>query len=145
MVTAAWATAAKDGEDEGSAWGRVTAGEREARWGHRGGVLELAGPAETIDAIERSLFAAGAATSRIDANDDAFVLHPSLLEIVTRIETRAGLLTLAATANESGTLTARVEDEELTVEAGDTMHAVAAVHQLLSRAGIFISTERAGL
>ena len=27
-----------------AAWGRVTAGEREARWGHRGGVLELHGP-----------------------------------------------------------------------------------------------------
>jgi sulfate adenylyltransferase large subunit len=145
MVTAASAAAAKNDEDEGSAWGRVTAGEREARWGHRGGVLELSGPAELIDAIERSLFAAGAATSRIDASDDAFQLHPSLLEIVTRIETRAGLLTLVATANESETLTARAEDEELTVEAGDAMHVVAAVHQLLQRAGIFISSEMAGL
>ena len=145
MVTAASAAAAKKDEDEGSAWGRVTAGEREARWGHRGGVLELSGPAELIDAIERSLFAAGAATSRIDASDDAFQLHPSLLEIVTRIETRAGLLTLVATANESETLTARAEDEELTVEAGDAMHVVAAVHQLLQRAGIFISSEMAGL
>jgi hypothetical protein len=83
--------------------------------------------------------------SRIDASDDAFQLHPSLLEIVTRIETRAGLLTLVATANESETLTARAEDEELTVEAGDAMHVVAAVHQLLQRAGIFISSEMAGL
>jgi sulfate adenylyltransferase large subunit len=145
MVSAASASTAKDGEDEGSAWGRVTAGERAARWGHRGGILELAGPAELIDAIERSLFAAGAATSRIDASDDAFLLHPSLLEIVTRIETRSGLLALVATTNESGRLTARAEDEELIVEAGDSMHAVAAVHQLLQRAGIFISTEKAGL
>ena len=52
----------------------MTAGEREARWGHRGGVLELKGPEELIDAIERSLFAAGAVPVRIEADDDAFVL-----------------------------------------------------------------------
>src|ERR1035438_6248463 len=28
------------------AWGPVTASERAARWGHRGGVLELSGPTE---------------------------------------------------------------------------------------------------
>jgi hypothetical protein len=54
----------------------VTAGEKEARWGHRGGVLELKGPKELVDAIERSLFVAGAVPVRIDADDDAFVLHP---------------------------------------------------------------------
>ena len=67
MVTAAQAHAAAGEEDEAAAWGRVTAGEREARWGHRGGVLELTGPAELIDAVERSLFAVGAVTCRIDA------------------------------------------------------------------------------
>ena len=41
MVTAAQGQAVAGDEDEAAAWGRVTAGEREARWGHRGGVLEL--------------------------------------------------------------------------------------------------------
>ncbi|MDR3386863.1 MAG: GTP-binding protein, partial [Rudaea sp.] len=52
MVSAAQGQAAAGEEDEAAAWGRVTAGEREARWRHRGGVLELSGPAELIDAIE---------------------------------------------------------------------------------------------
>ena len=34
---------------------------------------------------------------------------------------------------------------EITLDAGDSDDAVAAVHQLLQRAGIFISSERADL
>ena len=75
MVTAAQGHAVAGEEDETAAWGRVTAGEREARWGHRGGVLELAGPAELIDAVERSLFAVGAVACRIDAGEPAFREH----------------------------------------------------------------------
>ncbi len=78
-------------------WGPVTAGEREARWGHRGGVLELTGPRELIDAIERSLFERGASSVRIDADDDAFVMHPQLMEIVTRLQVMRGLLALVTT------------------------------------------------
>ena len=60
MITAARIAAAATQRDvHAGRMGPVTAGEREARWGHRGGVLELTGPAELIDAIERSLFAAG--------------------------------------------------------------------------------------
>ena len=46
MITAAGSAAAGE-DDEAAAWGRVTAGEREARWGHRGGVLELFWPSRT--------------------------------------------------------------------------------------------------
>ncbi len=145
MVTAAFDSTASGEQGEAAAWGRVTAGEREARWGHRGGVLRLAGPIELIDAIERSLFAVGAVTSRIDAAEDTFLLHPVLLELATSVQTQSGLLALVVRANEDGALTASAEGREITLDAGDTMHAVAAVHQLLRSAGIFISAEMADL
>ncbi len=142
------------------AWGPLTAGEKEARWGHRGGVLELKGPKGLVDAIERSLFAAGAVPIRIEADDDAFVLHPSLLEIVTTLQVQAGLLALVVEIDEGETLIASVEGREVIVNASDTRdandtddasnarrasHAVAAVHQLLRDTGVFISSEMAGL
>jgi sulfate adenylyltransferase large subunit len=144
MITAAGSAAAGE-EDEAAAWGRVTAGEREARWGHRGGVLELFGPAELIDAIERSLFAAGAVTCRVDGDVNAFLLEPELLKAVTEFPTKSGLLVLLVRENDGGALTARTEGSEITLDANDRMHAVTAVHQLLHRVGIFISTEKADL
>jgi hypothetical protein len=123
----------------------VTAGERAARWGHRGGVLELNGPAELIDSIERSLFSVGVASNRIEADDDAFLLHPSLLEIVTRLQVQSGLLALVVNRSDRGTLIARIEDRQITVDASEPMIAVSAVHQLLNSAGFFIDSERAGL
>jgi sulfate adenylyltransferase large subunit len=145
MVTAAFDSAASGEEGEAAAWGSVTAGEREARWGHRGGVLRLTGPIKSIDAIERSLFAVGAATSRIDAAEDTFQLHPVLLDLAIAVEIRSGLLALVVRATEDGALTAHAEGREITLDAGDTMHAVTAVHELLRSAGIFISTEMADL
>ncbi len=131
--------------DDASAWGRVTAGEREARWGHRGAVLSLSGPAETIDAIERSLFAAGAVTCRIDAKEDSALLDASQLDLVTAVQSRSGLLSLVTRAEGGSVLAAQIDDSAIEIEAQDTMHAIAAVHQLLRRAGVFISTEKAGL
>jgi sulfate adenylyltransferase large subunit len=145
MVTAASSHAATGEEDEAEAWGAVTDGEREDRWGHRGAVLSLEGPSLLIDAIERSLFAVGAVTTRVHADDDVFLLHPSLLDVITGIQSKTGLLTLVIRTNESGTLTASAENDEIKVAAEDAMHAVTAVHQLLHRAGIFISSEGAGL
>jgi sulfate adenylyltransferase large subunit len=126
-------------------WGPVTAGERDARWGHRGGVLEVTGPLGILDAVERSLFSAGVVSCRIDADEDAFVLHPSLLEIVTRIQFQSGLLALVVRVDESGAAMARSEGEQVTLDATDSIKAVAQVHQLLHAAGIFISSEKAGL
>jgi len=126
-------------------WGRVTAGERDARWGHRGGVLEVTGPVELLDAVERSLFSVGVACCRIDADDDAFILHPSLLEIITRIQFQSGLLALVVRVDESGAATARTEGEQVTLDAADSNMAIALVHQLLHSAGIFIPSEKAGL
>jgi sulfate adenylyltransferase subunit 1 len=145
MVTAAQGKEATVEEDEAAAWGRVTAGEREARWGHRGGVLELAGPAELIDAIERSLFTVGAVTCRIDADERASLQHLGLLDVITDLHTQSGLLTILARTGDEGALTASAGGFEITLDDENRMRAVAAVHQLLQRAGIFISPEGADL
>ena len=145
MITEAQGQATASEEDEAAAWGRVTAGEREARWRHRGGVLELSGPSELIDAVERSLFAVGAVTCRIDAGELASFEHLGVLDIVADLGTRSGFLTILARPGDEGVLTASVGGLEITSGADNRMHAVAAVHQLLERAGIFISSEGADL
>jgi sulfate adenylyltransferase large subunit len=132
-------------EDDGAAqdpWGPVSVGEREARWGHRGGVLELAGPAALIDAVERSLFGLGAVSARIDA---ASLAQPELLPLLIEAQTRSGLLTLVTRIDEDAPLKATAEGESVEIEPGDFMRAVAAVHQILHRAGIFIAAEKANL
>jgi glycine cleavage system regulatory protein len=55
------------------------------------------------------------------------------------------LLTILARAGDEGTLTASAGGFEITLDADNRMHAVAEVHQLLERAGIFISSEGADL
>jgi hypothetical protein len=145
MVTAAQGQAVAGEEDEAAAWGRVTAGEREARWGHRGGVLELTGPAELIDGVERSLFAVGAVACRIDAEELAFRGNAQLLEAVTDAQTQSGLIALVVRAKQEAALTASAGGFEITLDADNRMHAVTEVHQLLRRAGIFISSEGADL
>jgi len=145
MIQEAAAQLTSGEEDEAGAWGPVTAGEREARWGHRGGVLELTGPARVINAIERALFAVGVITSRIRADEDQYLLDSGLLHLVTSIHTASGLLVLLVRTNPTETLTARVDDEQIELDAAEPMHAVTAVHQLLHRVGIFISSEKAGL
>ena len=163
MIRAAERVAAPGVQVLADVWGQMTAGEREARWGHRGGVLELRGSKEVVDAIERSLFAGGAATIRIDGDDHAFLMHPMLLELSTSLAVESGLLVLLVREGESGGITARVEGTELTVkeepasddgDVGDgggssawsrLNKAVVAVHQLLYDTGIFISPEKAGI
>ncbi|HKF50544.1 MAG TPA: sulfate adenylyltransferase subunit CysN [Terracidiphilus sp.] len=126
-------------------WGPVTAGERQARRGHCGAAIELTGPASLIDGIERSLFSVGAVTSRIEADGEEFLLHPNLLEAITSLETRSGILSIVARVFEGRNLTARVGNNQLIVDADDTVHAISAVHQLLHAAGVFIPAEGANL
>jgi sulfate adenylyltransferase large subunit len=145
MITAASGDSALGERVDAGAWGPLTAGERAARWGHRGGVLELSGPTELMDAVERSLFTVGVVSNRIDADEDAFLLHPSLLEILTRLQIQSGLLALVVKANESGALIARCEGQQIDLDASDSINAVSAVHRLLHSTGIFISSERANL
>jgi sulfate adenylyltransferase large subunit len=145
MITAASQIAQAGGHIHMDAWGPVTAGERAARWGHRGAVLELNGPAELIDSIERSLFSIGVVSNRIETDDEAFLLHPGLLKLVTTMQIQSGLLALLVTVNESTTLIARAADQELILDANNPLQAVSAVHRLLHGAAIFISSEKAGL
>jgi sulfate adenylyltransferase subunit 1 len=137
---------ASDGDDEFAAVsGPVTVLERAARWGHRGGVLALNGPAELIDLIERSLFAAGVITQRVNRADAAIGQHPGLLEALVHLQTEAGLLVLEITANETEQLVAHAGGRQLVLEDVNRSALVRAVHQLLHEAEILYDTERVGL
>jgi sulfate adenylyltransferase subunit 1 len=145
MITSV-ASDTSDGEDNAAGnLGPVTANERAARWGHQGAVLSLDGPAELIDLIERSLFAAGAITQRIARDDEAFALRPDLLEAVTRHQAEAGLLVLEVKAHETDRLVAQVRGRQLTLDDTNRGRVVAGVHQLLHEAGILYDAEGAGL
>jgi len=119
--------------------GPVTAEERAARWGHHGGVLELTGPVELIDRIERSLFVRGAITARIDADAAPFAIHPGMVESLVASKALSGLIALVINLSGGETLTARVECEEIVLDANDSTKAIAAVHELLGRSGILVS------
>jgi sulfate adenylyltransferase large subunit len=127
MVTAAGRTA--------SAFGPVTIEERAIRWGHRGAVLHLEGPATLIDAIERSLFQSGAITLRIDAANPA-------LTALTEAAIDGGMLALVVHENGSNTLTVSILDEQLTLDtepidgADHAGVAIEAIRNLLGSTGI---------
>jgi sulfate adenylyltransferase subunit 1 len=145
MISAALSFDAAAKLTEEDDWGPVNAGERQARWGHRGAVIELSGPVALIDAVERSLFTVGAVTSRIDVESEEFLLHPHVLDVLTKQQTRAGLLALLAREEENVPLTVRIEGREVTVDTAEPLKAVAVVHRFLNGAAIFISTERANI
>lgn len=145
MAIATSVTPEADEEQSANAWGAVTAGEREARWGHRGGVLELTGPKATIDAIERSLFTVGVVSSRIDAQDELLQSQPEILQAITAVETRSGILSLVTRIEEESEIVLSAEGRQFTLDASDPMKAISAVHQLLHETGIFIPTEGANL
>ncbi len=145
MITYA-APDTSDGEDEFvTESGPVTARERAARWGHQGGTLALEGPAQVIDAIERSLFVAGVMTQRVDITDPLFTGRPGLLDAFTRLQVASGLLVLVAGIREGDELNLRINDRELRLSEADQNAAVTAVHQLLHQERILFDTEGAGL
>ena len=121
--------------------GPVTANERVARWGHRGALLELSGPEELIDKVERALFQQGMITSRIDTRNELFRLHPGLLESIVKLKIQSGFLALIVAANDSDKLTVRVETHQTSVNANQPDHAIQAVRKLLTRAGIVKTSE----
>ena len=135
-----------DGEDEfATDSGPVTARERAARWNHQGGVLALDGPAQLIDAIERSLFVASVITQRLDTSDPLFTAQPGLLEAFTRLQAGSGLLVIVAAVREGDELAVRVNDREMLLSEPDTNSAVTAIHQLLHQEKILFDTKGAGL
>jgi sulfate adenylyltransferase subunit 1 len=135
MITAASTPAA-------STSGPVTAEERAARWGHRSGVLELTGPIDLIDLIERSLFALGAITARIEVVS-AFGVDASMVKVLIASKALSGMITLIVNLSEGETLTARAEGEQITLDAKDAIGSIAAVHELLGRANILVPRENA--
>jgi sulfate adenylyltransferase large subunit len=138
-VAAGMVAAASGSADSGLiASGRVTAKERAARWGHRGGVLELNGPIELIDMIERWLFEHGVITARIEAVDVACGADAESSGLAAGSTARSGLLALVISPTGGNTLTARAENEELTFNAYDSDKAIPGIHALLERAGILV-------
>ena len=125
--------------------GPVTASERQARWGHAGGTLELTGSQALIDQVERSLFSIGAVTIRLDAEADEFLLHPNLLPSVLDLHARAGVLSLLVRAHEDASFKARAGNEQVSIDSAEPRAVIAAVHRLLREAGILIPPERANI
>jgi sulfate adenylyltransferase subunit 1 len=110
----------------------VTADQRALRWGHRGGILSLHGPAASIDRIERSLFGAHAVTIRCST------------PLQAEFAAASGLIALVATPSNSESLTARVDGEEIRVDSGNTEQTIAAVHRLLRNSGILTNPQKSG-
>jgi sulfate adenylyltransferase large subunit len=121
-----------------STMGIVTAEERAARWGHRGGVLELTGPVELIDRIERSLFARGAITARIDVDAEVGI-DAGMVRKFLASKALSGMIALIVNLSEGETLTAQAEGEQITLDANNAEAAVASVNGLLGRSGILVS------
>ena len=139
-VAAGMVTAISDHRVTGTGLsGPVTARERAARWGHRGGVLELNGPAEVIDQIERSLFLHGVITVRVEAADASFGADTAVLDLLEKSVAESGLVALAVTPTDGDTLKARAKNEQITLDAYDSVRAVSGINELLERAGIVIS------
>jgi len=132
MVTAASGPAAS----ELTASGPVTDKERAARWGHRGGVLELNGPTELVDQIERSLFVRGVITARIEADGGPSGLDAGMVEALVRSKALSGIVALIVNQTGGEVPTARAQNERIGLDANDPDAAIAAVHRLLEQAGI---------
>jgi sulfate adenylyltransferase large subunit len=127
-------------------FGPVTVAERVARWGHRGGVIELNGNAELINKIERSLLASGAAYVRFTANDQRDESAAGLLLILKNTHTQTGLLTLIVTEKDSEFLTLQAKEQQLEVQADESnsVDTVQQVNQWLKDIGILVSHDAEG-
>ena len=113
--------------------GPVTADERAARWGHRGGVLALRGPAALIDQVERSLFVAGTVTIRAQGAEQAALLGQN------------GILALSAEPSDEEFLLARVNDQVIEIAADDPVAVSASVERLLRSTGILVAPEKGNI
>ena len=123
----------------------MTSAERQARWGHAGGTIELSGSHALIDQVERSLFSIGAVTVRLDSEGGEFLLHPNLLQSVLDLHAHAGVLSLLVRTNEDGSFKARAGSQQTSIDSTEPRAVIAAVHRLLREAGILIPPERANI
>ena len=125
--------------------GPVLATERAARWGHQAGLLHLRGPLTAIDAVERSLFASGAVTQRIDAASAEFADNPQLFDALVSAGVASGFLVIDATVAQDEPLTAQSGGRTIVTDENNFGGARAAVLRLLREVGILHQIERAGL
>ena len=127
--------------------GPVTPEERAARWGHRGGVVEIEGAAQLIDAVERALFESGVVAVRVDKSIlDEAIVNRDAVQQRTLLESyaNAGLIALVVRAIEGDALAMRAGTYEITRDGADEYAAVDAVLQLLAQAGILNPAGKAG-
>jgi sulfate adenylyltransferase subunit 1 len=110
----------------------VTTEERCSRWGHHGGILELSGPAELINRIERSLFVANTVAIRCTTEEQA------------RFASTSGLIALLTRPSDGRPLIAQVDGEEVRVDDDNPDQAVALVRQLLAKSGILTTSQKSG-
>ncbi|MGA9670705.1 MAG: sulfate adenylyltransferase subunit CysN [Terracidiphilus sp.] len=141
MVTAASSHGANGWTSGTTLTGPVTARERATRWGHRGGLLELSGPAALIDQVERSLFSIGAVTTRIESGDELFKNRPGSLESLVKLNVRSGFLVLVAATTAGDKLIARAESHEITLASNNPDGVIQGIRGLLMRAGILRASE----
>jgi hypothetical protein len=87
----------------------------------------------------------GAVACRIDAEEPGFRENPQLVDVVADVQVQSGLIALVVRARDEAALTASAGGFDIALDADNRMHAVTEVHQLLRRAGIFISSEGADL
>jgi sulfate adenylyltransferase large subunit len=138
-VAAGMITGAPDERQATDGLGPVTAEERAARRSHRGGVLELIGSSDAIDLVERSLFDLGAITARVEAADAADERGAAIQFMI-----EAGLIVLSVKPTDESTLEARSGEHHISADAGDLHGLISAVHQLLIRSGVVVSSGKAG-
>jgi len=141
MVTRFESDTVADADQSTVASGPVTEDERAARWRHRGAAIELSGSAVAIDAVERSLFAKGAVTSRID--NASLGLDIDALAIVVESHTRSGILALVTSLVDTSALIVSAANERLNLNTDDLDEVVTAVHEFLSRTGILVTSRKA--
>jgi hypothetical protein len=98
------------------------------------------GPVAIIDRIERSLFAIGTVTARVDTDEQIFRTRPDLLEMLVKRNVHSGFLTIAAAASTSTQLTVRAGNEQVVLATTDAEQTIQAVHRLLARTGVLGST-----
>lgn len=130
-------------EDSTDQLGKVTSEDKITRWGHRGAAVELTAPTELIDTIERSLFAEGAVTSRIDLT--AAGLNPDVLATYVDLGVHSGFLVLLKGSDDLSTPIVRTEGQQRELDTSDFDKSVSIVHDLLISTGILLKAGKADL
>ena len=78
-------------------------------------------------------------TVRVEAADASFGADTAVLDLLEKSVAESGLVALAVTPTDGDTLKARAKNEQITLDAYDSVRAVSGINELLERAGIVIS------